>query len=125
MPLSSHPIPDSEPHSSPPYVARDPFNPALGLNPRCRLLDFVVFVWVAVAKLEVVLRQREGEMKEARSQAASLHKQGLSHQARVALARYKKLEEMVGKLRGGVLNLLTLHYSIEGVSADVEIFHGA
>jgi hypothetical protein len=54
----------------------------------------------------------------------SLHKKGLTSQARVQLARSKQLEGMVEKLRGAVLNLLTLHYTIEGVSSDLEIFTG-
>lgn len=50
--------------------------------------------------------------------------QGLTSQARVQLVRFKQLDGLVGKLRGAVLNLLTLHYTIEGVSSDVEIFAG-
>lgn len=70
------------------------------------------------------MRERERQGHEARSAAMSLHKKGLTSQARVQLARSKQLEGMVEKLRGAVLNLLTLHYTIEGVSSDLEIFTG-
>lgn len=78
----------------------------------------------AVRRLEVTLARREADMLEAKTRAVALHKQGLTHSAAVELARSKRTGEAVGKLRSAVLNLLTLHYSIEGVAADVVIFEG-
>ena len=63
-------------------------------------------------------------MLAARQRAAALHKAGRSQLAAVELARYKKLGSLVGKLRGAVVNLLSIHYSIEGVAADVAVFSG-
>ncbi len=77
-----------------------------------------------VGKLERILAQREGDMAQAKQRAVTLHKQGLSAQAAVEMARYKKLQALVGKLRGALLNLLSIHYSIEGVATDLEIFVG-
>ncbi len=77
-----------------------------------------------VRRLEATLARREADMLGARQRAVALHQQGLSHRAAVELARSKKLGELVGKLRAAVLNLLTLHYSIEGVAADVTVFKG-
>jgi hypothetical protein len=74
--------------------------------------------------LEARLAQREADMLEAKQRAVAHHKQGLTHRAAVELARYKQLGALVGKLRGAVLNLLTIHYSIEGMSADVAVFEG-
>lgn len=63
-------------------------------------------------------------MLAAKQRAIAHHKQGRTHQAAVELARSKRLGEHARKLRGAVLNLLTLHYSIEGVAADVTVFEG-
>ena len=77
-----------------------------------------------VNKLERTLAQREGDMAQAKQRATALHRQGLSAQAAVELWRYKKLVPLVEKLRGAVVNLVSIHYSIEGVATDMEIFAG-
>lgn len=77
-----------------------------------------------VNKLERTLAQREGDMAQAKQRATALHRQGLSAQAAVELWRYKKLAPLVEKLRGAVVNLVSIHYSIEGVATDMEIFAG-
>lgn len=63
-------------------------------------------------------------MLAAKQRAIAHHKQGRTHLAAMELARSKRLGEHAGKLQGAVLNLLTLHYSIEGVAADVTVFEG-
>ncbi|KAM3576902.1 hypothetical protein VYU27_001267 [Nannochloropsis oceanica] len=77
-----------------------------------------------VNKLERVLAEREVDMGQAKQRAMALHRQGLSAQAAVELWRYKKLTSLVEKLRGAVVNLVSIHYSIEGVTTDIEIFAG-
>ncbi len=77
-----------------------------------------------VNMLERTLAQREVDMGQAKQRAAALHRQGLSAQAAVELWRYKKLAPLVEKLRGAVVNLVSIHYSIEGVATDMEIFSG-
>jgi len=77
-----------------------------------------------VTKLERTLAQREGDMAQAKQRATALHRQGLSAQAAVELWRYKKLVPLIEKLRGAVVNLMSIHYSIEGVATDMEIFAG-
>lgn len=63
-------------------------------------------------------------MLAAKQRAIVHHRAGRTHQAAVELARSKKLGVHAGKLQEAVLNLLSLHYSIEGVAADVTVFEG-
>lgn len=77
-----------------------------------------------VRQLEAAMARREADMLAARQRAVALHKQGRAHQAAVELARSKRLGAHAGKLQAAVLNLLSLHYSIEGVAADVAVFEG-
>lgn len=85
-----------------------------------KLLDFRL----QVHKLEHVLAQREQDMLQAKQRATTLHKQGRSAQAAVELTRYKKLGVLVEKMRGAMMNLVNIHYSIEGVATDLEVFVG-
>jgi len=84
------------------------------------VLDFRI----RVNKIDRMLGAQEAQMVESKLRAAGLHSRGLSAQALVEWRRHKKLATSVEKLRGAMVNMLSIYHSIEGQHADMQVFAG-